>query len=146
MPSAVKYKEQHRRDAAYRQISSQENWLQRIIHSEVETTVHDDTNTWNVESTVETGNTISCQCLFVDINQTIELPLSSLLCSLSIISQTGTGIVQRVNKEKGWSTSRTTRGQVTSKPFPVTILVLLEVEKPLEVILECKVQGLVQVS
>lgn len=83
------------------QVSSQNNWLQGIVHSEIQSTVHNDTNTGDVESTVETSNTIRFQSLPVDINQTVELSLSSLLCSLGIISKTGTGVVKRVDKEKG---------------------------------------------
>lgn len=127
---------------SYLQLSGEDHWLHRIIQSKVQTTVDNDSNTGNVETTVKSSNTIRFECLSVDIDQAIELPLSSLLGSLSIISKTGSGIIQRVNKEQRRSTSSTTRCQVARKPLPVAITVFLEVEQPLEVVFERKVQGL----
>jgi len=121
---------------------SGEDGLDGIVHTEIETTVNDDTNARNGESSVQTLDTISGQGLSVDINETVELALSTLLGRLVIISQTGTGIVQGIDKEQRRGTSSTTRGQISGKPDPVSILILLETEQLLEVILEGKVQGL----
>jgi hypothetical protein len=38
--------------------ASEENWLQGIVQSKVQTTVDNDSNTRDVESTVEPSNTI----------------------------------------------------------------------------------------
>jgi len=55
------------------------------------------------------------------------LTSSSTLSRLSIIGETGTGVIKGVDEEKGRSTSSTTGSDITSEPFPVT-LVLLETE------------------
>lgn len=120
-------------------IPNQESWPQGIIQSKEETTVHKDSNTSNVEATIKSSNTIRCICLPVNINKTIELPFSTLLY---IISQTSSGIVEAVDKQKGWGTSSTSWGQVAKKPFPVTILILVEIEKPIEVAVQMKLQDL----
>ena len=78
-------------------IPNQESWPQGIIQSKEETTVHKDSNTSNVEATIKSSNTIRCICLPVNINKTIELPFSTLLY---IISQTSSGIVEAVDKQK----------------------------------------------
>ena len=120
----------------------EDNWLDRIVQPKVQTTVYDDSNTRDVKSTVKPSNTIRLESLAVDINKTIELPFTSSLGCLGIIGQPCPCIVQGVNKKQGRSTSSTTRGKVASEPLPVTIPVLLEVEEPLEVVLERKVQSL----
>ena len=120
----------------------EDNWLDRIVQPEVQTTVHNDSNTRDVKPTVKPSNTIRLESLAVDINKTIELPFTSSLGCLGIIGQPCPRIVKGVHEKQGGSTSSTTRGKVASKPLPVTIPVLLEVEEPLEVVLECEVQGL----
>ena len=107
---------------------------ERIVDTKVETTVDDDTNDGGDESTVETSNTIGSEGLLVDIDKAVELTSSSTLSGLGVVGKTGTGVVERVDEEQRRSTSSTTRGNVASKPFPVT-LVLLEAEEGLEVIL-----------
>jgi len=122
--------------------TNKKHWLEGVVHSKVKTTVDNDSHTRDIESTVEAADTITGKGLFVNINEPIELPPTTLLCSLGIIGQTRTSVVQRVNKEERASTSSSSRSKVSSKPFPVSILVLLEVEHALEVVLECKVQCL----
>ena len=51
-----------------------------------------------------------------------------------------------VNSKLQYKVLITTRCQVASKPLLITILVFLEIEKPIEVILERKVQSLPQVK
>jgi len=116
--------------------------LEGVVHTEVETTVDDDTNAGDVETTVETGDTVSLEGLAVDIDETVELALTTLLGRLSVVSKTGTGIVKGVDEEEGRGTSGTTGSQVTGEPGPVTISVLILVEHALELVLEGKVQGL----
>ena len=74
--------------------TSKKHWLQGVVHSKVETTIDNDSNTGNVKSTVKPGKTIRSHCFPIDINEPIELPPSSLLCSLGIIGQTGSSIIQ----------------------------------------------------
>lgn len=115
--------------------------LNGIVKTEVQTTVNDNTESRERETTVKTGNTIGGDGLAVDINETVELASSATL-ALGIVGKTGTGVVQRVDEEKGAGTSSTTGGDVTSEPLGVTVTLLLEVEHGLEVILEGKVQSL----
>ena len=107
---------------------------ERVVDTEVETTVDDDTDDGGHESTVETGNTVGCEGLPVDIDETVELTSASALRGLRVVGQTGTSVVERVHEEKGRGTSRTTGGDVTAKPLPVAVG-LLEAEEALEVIL-----------
>jgi hypothetical protein len=105
-----------------------------VVDTEVETTVHDDTDDRGDESTVETGKTIRREGLSVDVDQAVELTSSSTLSGLGIVGETSTGVVEGVDEEQRRGTSSTTRGDVTGKPLPVTV-VLLETEQGLEVIL-----------
>lgn len=52
---------------AYLKVSSQEDWLQGIIHSEVETAIDDNADARNVESSVQSGDTITGQRLLVHV-------------------------------------------------------------------------------
>jgi len=119
-----------------------EHRLKRIVETEVETTVNNDTNTRDVETTIQTSDTIRLEGLLVDIDETLELTLTTLLGGLGIVSETSTSIIQRVDEEERSSTSSTTGSQVTGEPGPVTISVLILVEHTLELILESKVQSL----
>jgi hypothetical protein len=106
----------------------------RVVDTEVETTVDDDTDDRRNETTVETGNTVGSKSLLVDIDETVELTGSSTLRRLGVVSQTRTSIVKRVHEEERRSTSSTTGGDVTSEPLPVAII-LLEAKQGLEVVL-----------
>lgn len=107
---------------------------ERIVDTEVETTVHDDTNNGGNESTVETGNTVGGEGLTVDVDQAVELTGTSTLGGLGVVGETGSGVVEGVDEEEGGGTSSTTGGNVTTEPLPVSIL-LLEAEERLEVVL-----------
>ena len=78
--------------------------LDRVVHTEVETTVDNDTSNGGEETTVETGNTVGSEGLLVDIDETVELTLSSTLGRLGVVGQTGTGVVEGVDEEKRSST------------------------------------------
>jgi hypothetical protein len=85
--------------------ADKENWLDGVVHSEVETTVDDDTNNGRGETTVETGNTIGSEGLLVDIDQAVELAVTTLLGVLGIVGKTGTGVIEGVDEEEGSGTS-----------------------------------------
>jgi hypothetical protein len=142
--------------------SNENNRLEGIVHTEIETSVDDDTSDGGTETTVQTTDTIGSKRLPVDINQTVELtftawpPLAhdsikkrnlvamveeevffrgdTFLCGLCVVGQSSTGVIQRVDKHKRACTSSSTRSQVTSKPHPVTISFLLKSKHSLEVI------------
>ena len=107
---------------------------ERVVDTEVETTVDDDTDDGGNETTVETSNAVRSQSLLVNVDETVKLAGSSTLGRLRIVGQTGTGVVERVDEQERSCTSGTTRRDVTSEPRPVAIL-LLEAEERLEVVL-----------
>lgn len=85
--------------------TDQNDRLDRIVHAEVQTTVDDDTSNGRTEATVQTSDTISGEGLAVDVNQTVELGLTTGLGRLAVVGQTGTGVVERVDEEQGGGTS-----------------------------------------
>ena len=121
--------------------TGEENWLDGIVHSEVETTVDDDTNNGWAESTVETGNTIRGEGLLVDIGKTVELALTTLLGGLGIVGKTGTGEIEGVDEEEGGGTGHSAGGKVAGHPLGVT-LILLEGEHALVGVAESEVESL----
>lgn len=98
--------------------TNQDDRLDRVVHTEVQTTVDDDTKDGGTETTVETGNTIGSEGLLVDINETVELTLTSALGGLGVVGETGTGVVEGVDEEEGSSTSGLC---VVSISFPTPI-------------------------
>jgi len=123
------------------QWTNQNDWLQGVVQTEVQTSVDNNTNNRWTETSVQTSNTVGSQGLLVDIEQTVELSVSSTLGGLGVVSQSGSGVVQRVDESQRGGTSQTTGSQVTGEPLPVG-LVLLETEHLLELVLESKVQSL----
>lgn len=124
------------------QVTSEEDGLEGVVHAEVETTVDDDTSNGGHETTVETGNTVRGEGLAVDIDETVELTLTTRLSVLGIVGKTGTGVVKGVDEKHRGGTSSTTGSQVTGHPHGVTVTVLLEAEHLLELVAESEVQGL----
>jgi hypothetical protein len=84
--------------------TDEEDRLDRVVHTEVETTVDDDTSDGGTETTVETGNTIRGEGLLVDIDQAVELTLTTGLGVLVVVGETGTGVIEGVDKQEGGST------------------------------------------
>lgn len=85
--------------------TNQDDRLDRVVHAEVQTTVDNDTGDGRTEATVQTSDTISGEGLAVDVNQTVELGLTTGLGGLAVVGQTGTGVVERVDEEQGSGTS-----------------------------------------
>lgn len=79
--------------------------LDRIVHAEVQTTVDDNSGDGGTEATVQTSDTIGGEGLAVDVNQTVELGLTTGLGRLAVVGQTSTGVVERVDKEQRGGTS-----------------------------------------
>jgi hypothetical protein len=105
-----------------------------VVDTKVKTTVNNNTNDRGDKSTIKTSDTIRGEGLLVDIDQAIELTLSSTLGGLSIVGETGTGVIERVDKEEGRGTSSSSGCNVTSEPLPVSVL-LPKAEEGLEVVL-----------
>ena len=84
--------------------TGEDDRLERVVHTEVETTVDDDTSNGGHETTVKTSNTVGGEGLLVDIDETVELTLTTLLGRLGVVGKTGTGVVEGVDEEEGSST------------------------------------------
>jgi hypothetical protein len=84
--------------------ADKDNGLKRVVHAEVETTVDDYTKNGGHETTVETGNTVGGEGLLVDVYETVELAVTTLLRVLGIVGKTGTGVVEGVDEEQRSST------------------------------------------
>lgn len=84
--------------------TNQDDGLQGVIHSEVQTTVDNDTSDGGTETTVKTGDTIAGEGLLVNIDQTVELAVTTGLGVLVVVSKTGTGVIQGVDEEQGGGT------------------------------------------
>ena len=122
--------------------TDQDDRLDRVVHTEVQTTVDNDTKDGGTETTVETGNTIRSEGLLVDINQTVELTLTTALGGLGVVGETGTSVVEGVDEEKRSGTSSTTRGKVTDHPLSIAITLLLVGEHRLVGVTEGEVKSL----
>merc|ERR1719350_1833774 len=83
-----------------RVLSSDEHGLQGIEH----------TNSRDGEASVDALDTVRLQGLDVDIDQSVELTLSTL--ALVVVGQPGPGKVKGVHEEKGQSSGETTGGNV----------------------------------
>jgi hypothetical protein len=129
--------------------ASKEDGFERIVHTEVETSIDNDTSDGRTEPTVQSADTVGSKGLPVDIDQTVELTFttyinvrivltrdfpSTFLCGFSIVGQSSTSVIQRVDEQKTASTGGTTRSQVTGEPLHISISLFLESEQLLEVI------------
>lgn len=85
--------------------TDEDNGLDGVVHAEVQTTVDNDTSNGGSETTVETSDTIRGESLLVDIDQTVELTVTTLLSVLGVVGKTGTGVVEGVDEEEGSGTS-----------------------------------------
>jgi hypothetical protein len=85
--------------------TNEKNGLDGVVHAEVETTVDYNTKDGGTETTVETTNTIGSESLLVDVDETVELTLTTLLSALGVVGKTGTGVIQGVDEEEGSGTS-----------------------------------------
>jgi len=93
-----------------------EHWLERVVKTKVHTTVDEDTDAGDDETSVETANTIGGEGLLVDVDETVVLSLAAL--GLVVVSQSSTGVVEGVDDGKGHRTSETTGSDVDGKLLP----------------------------
>lgn len=87
------------------EVAGKNDGLKRVVHTEVETTVNYDTSDGRHETTVKTSNTVGSEGLLVDIDQAVELTLTTLLGGLGVVGKTSTGVVEGVDEEEGSGTS-----------------------------------------
>ena len=57
--------------------TNEDNRLERIVHTEVETSVDDNTSDGGTETAIQTTNTVGSKGLLVDIDQTVELTFTT---------------------------------------------------------------------
>ena len=84
---------------------NQENRLDGIVHSEVKTTVDDDTRDGRPESTVKTTNTVSSEGLLVNIDETVKLASTASLSAFRIVGKTSTCVIKGIDEKEGSGTS-----------------------------------------
>jgi len=97
-------------------IIADEHWLERVVKTKVHTSVDEDTDAGDDEASVETADTIGGKGLLVDVDETVVLSLAAL--GLVVVSQSSTGVVERVDDGKGHGTSETTGSDVDGKLLP----------------------------
>ncbi|KAI6890157.1 ADP,ATP carrier [Hortaea werneckii] len=122
--------------------ANEDDRLDGVVETEVETTVDDDTGDGRHETTVETGNTVRGEGLPVDIDETVELTVTARLGVLGVVGKTGTGVVEGVDEEEGGGTSSLATILVAKHPPPVAVTLLLVTEHGLVGVTEGEVQGL----
>ena len=57
--------------------ASEKDGFERIVHTEIETSIDNDTSDGRTETTVQTANTVGSKGLLVDIDQTVELTFTA---------------------------------------------------------------------
>lgn len=124
------------------EITGKESRLKRVVHTEVQTTVNDDSEDGRPETTVQTRDTVGRKGLLVYIYQAVELALATLLGRLGVVGKTGTGVIEGVDEQERSGTGSSTGGKITSHPLGVAVTLLLVAEHQLELVTEGKVEGL----
>lgn len=80
--------------------SDKKNGLDGVVHAEVQTTVHDNSEHRRSEATIETGDTVRRERLLVHIHETIELTRATLGRGLGVVGETGTSVIQGIDEEQ----------------------------------------------
>ena len=88
--------------------ADEDNGLDRVVKTEVETTVDNDTNDGRDETSVKTGDTVRGKGLPVDVYETVELTGTTLGSGLVVVGKTGSGVVEGVDEKEGRGTGGTT--------------------------------------
>jgi len=120
-------------------VRSEEHGLDCIVKTEVKTSVDEDTDARDGETSVETGDTVGGKGLLVDIDETVELSLTVL--ALSVVGESGSGEVKRVDNGEGQGTGKTTGSDVGGE-LDGGAGVLAGGEESLDLSLEGEVQSL----
>merc|ERR1719354_642281 len=120
-------------------VVSEKHRLQGVEETEVHATVDEDTNGGDGESSVQALDAVRLEGLGVDVNETVELSLTSL--ALGVIGQPSSGVVKGVDEEEGHGTGGTTGGDVGGELGAVAGG-LGDSEGGLNGVLEGEVQGL----
>jgi len=120
-------------------VVSQKHWFESIVKTEVKTSVDEDTNTGDNETSVKTTNTVRGKSLLVDVNETIVL--SGTILGFGVVSKSSTSVIQRVDDGQGHGTSETTGSDVSGE-FDGVRGIFAGGEKSFDLSFEGEVQGL----
>jgi len=120
-------------------IRAEEERLDGIVKTEVKTSVDEDTDAGDGETSVETADAVGGEGLLVDIDETVVLSLAVL--ALGVVGESGSGVVEGVDDGKGHGTSETTGSDVGGELDGVAG-VLAHGEESLDLALEGEVQSL----
>jgi len=120
-------------------IGTEEDGLQRVVETEVHSTVNENADARDDESTVQTLDTVGLDGLGVDIDETLVLALTAL--ALGVVSETGTGVIEGVDEEQGQGSGASSGQNVGAELLGVSS-VFGDVEGGLYFVLEGEVEGL----
>jgi len=96
---------------------SDKDWFEGIVETKVETSVDEDTDARDDETSVETSNTIGSEGLLVDIDETVVL--SFAVFAFVVVSESSSGKIEGVDNSQRHRTSKTTGGDVGGKFLPL---------------------------
>ena len=117
-----------------------EDSLGGIEHSEVSSTVDDDSLDGDEESTVQSDRSVGLDDLEDTVGESLEFTVSSLS---DISSETSTGEVKRVDEAQGGGSGSSSGGEVSNEELPEFLLLINSIQEHLLVgVLEGEVQSL----
>jgi hypothetical protein len=116
-----------------------ENRLERVVQTKVETSVDEDTDARDHEATVETGDTVAGQRLSVHVDEAVELALAAL--SLGVVGETSSRKVETVHDGERERTGEAARRDVGRELLRLR-RVLRHLELRLDGVFERKVERL----
>ena len=120
-------------------VGSEEDGLEGIVKTEIHSTVDENADARNDESSVESLDTVGLEGLTVDVDETVVLTFASL--ALGVVGQTGTGVIERIDEREG-ERSREAAGQDVGTELLGVGRIFRDVEHRLDLILEREVESL----
>lgn len=131
----------HGEDVSLLDVFEEED-LTSIESSEVSSSVENDTDDGDDETSVKSHGAVGLEDLLEAVNETGELSLTTLLSLADVGSESGSGKVERVHEQEGGSSSSTTGGHVAHEELKGISLGVVWAEDLLVGILEGEVEGL----
>jgi len=113
--------------------------LDRVVQTKLHTTVRDDTSNGNSEAVVEGENTLGT---LGSLDKAVSKTSERLLATADVRGQTGTRIVEGIDKHEGETASETARKKIHGKKRPEIGLWAVAREEVLDGVLGGQVQGL----
>lgn len=113
-----------------------EDGSNRIVNTEVESSIDDDTNTRDNESSVEPSDSVSGECFLIHVNEAVELLDTSLFGVLQVIGESSSGIIQGIDEQERDRAGSTSRSEISNEPNQIPVFVFVFIEESFEVVLE----------